>query len=670
MSGLGIAPTQAHLTVFKPFFVSLNLPYSVTRGEHLALQANVFNYLQQDVTVRVTLAKSSEFFNIFIGANKLETWRQEEVYQDIMVAAGEAKSVYFPIIPSELGRINLEVKAQSTVAADAVRRQLLVEAEGVPKEYNVPVLIDLTDGRNSFSETVNLTLPATTVRGSELVRVSAVGDLMGPTLAGLDSLLRMPTGCGEQTMLSLAPNVYVIDYLKSANQLTVEIETKALDFTESGYQRELTYKHKDGSFSAFGERDDSGSMWLTAFVTRVFHQAKSHIFVDDNVIIRAIDWMISHQATNGSFPEPGRVIHKGMQGEAAGGLGLTCFVYISLLENQDLYTAGASKATFEKAKARALTYLETQVATTTDVYILAMASYAFQLAKSSQAQNILDRLEALAVKEGNMRYWHKPEAPKAKSGSWRAPHGATAVDTEMSSYVLLAYAVKADIVGGKGILQWVAQQRNPNGGFSSTQDTVVALNAMSEFAKLAYSNNFNVHITAQLDAAPVYTFDIQQSNSLILQTREVAVFFNIETEVEDLTFDLTVTMIEETMNWLVVETCTRWLGEGESSAMAVEEIGIPSGFVVDPETITALPILKRTETQNKKIVLYFDEIGKADVCLTFRAQRTGLVAKSQPTAVRVYDYYEPGNQVTQFYQSKILKESSMCEVCVECENCV
>jgi len=37
---------------FKPFFVSLNLPYSVVRGEELALQANVFNYMSQDLDVR------------------------------------------------------------------------------------------------------------------------------------------------------------------------------------------------------------------------------------------------------------------------------------------------------------------------------------------------------------------------------------------------------------------------------------------------------------------------------------------------------------------------------------------------------------------------------------------------------------------------------------------
>lgn len=42
--------------------------------------------------------------------------------------------------------------------------------------------------------------------------------------------------------------------------------------------------------------------------------------------------------------------------------------------------------------------------------------------------------------------------------------------------------------------------------------------------------------------------------------------------------------------------------------MAVQEIGIPSGFDIDLESLTQLPILKRTETQNKKLVLYFDQV--------------------------------------------------------------
>ncbi|KAH9489284.1 hypothetical protein Btru_057009 [Bulinus truncatus] len=691
-SGLGVAPTQAHLRVFRPFFVSLNLPYSVTRGEHLALQANVFNYMTEDMQVRVTLAKSDSFFNIEVDANGAEVLKQVDSVQDVTIKAGEAKSVYFPIVPADLGKINIEVKAQSTKAADAVRRQLLVEAEGVPKTYNVPVLIDLTEGKTTFTKTVDLTLPANTVKGSELARISAVGDLMGPTIAGLDSLLQMPTGCGEQTMIGLAPDVYVTDYLKSVNQLSGDIQTKALNFMESGYQRELTYKHTDGSFSAFGNSDASGSMWLTAFVSRVFHQAKAHIFIDDNVLINAINWMRGKQNADGSFPEPGNVIHKNMQGQAGSGVGLTLFVLISLLENRDvLANTNAQGVLLEESIKKALTYAEQEVAKTDDLYILNMAAYAFQLANSSQIQGVLDKLELKATVKDGRKYWHQPEQPKTTTNTWDFPNPTKAVDIEMTSYALLTYASRGNIVAGKSIMQWLTEQRNSNGGFSSTQDTVLALNALSEFAKQTYSNNFNVQITTQLNATTSYTFNIDKTNSLLLQTREtpvvpsqvkidatgsgmalvqVAVSFNVESEIFETTFDLTVKLIEETINNLFVETCAKWLGSGPSSAMAVQEIGIPSGFEADLESIPQMDILKRIETQNKKVILYFDQIGTTPVCLNFRAVRTGLVAKSQPAAIRVYDYYEPRNQVTAFYQSQILKDSTVCDVCKECDNCV
>ena len=80
----------------------------------------------------------------------------------------------------------------------------------------------------------------------------------------------------------------------------------------TGYQRELTYQRNDGSFSAFGQRDPSGSMWLTAFVAKSFQQARAFIYVDEETIYKAVDWMITRQNSDGSFPEPGHVLNKNM----------------------------------------------------------------------------------------------------------------------------------------------------------------------------------------------------------------------------------------------------------------------------------------------------------------------------------------------------------------------
>lgn len=57
---------------------------------------------------------------------------------------------------------------------------------------------------------------------------------MGPSLAGLESLLRLPTGCGEQNMLKFSPNIFIMDYLTSTNQLTDDVKDKALGFLKTG----------------------------------------------------------------------------------------------------------------------------------------------------------------------------------------------------------------------------------------------------------------------------------------------------------------------------------------------------------------------------------------------------------------------------------------------------
>ena len=45
----------------------------------------------------------------------------------------------------------------------------------------------------------------------------------------------------------------------------------------SGYQRQLRFRRRDGSFSSYGQEDKEGSLWLTAFVVRTFREAAKYI---------------------------------------------------------------------------------------------------------------------------------------------------------------------------------------------------------------------------------------------------------------------------------------------------------------------------------------------------------------------------------------------------------
>lgn len=62
------------------------------------------------------------------------------------------------------------------------------------------------------------------------------GDLLGPSISGLDSLVQMPHGCGEQNMINFAPNVYVLQYLEASRQMGEQWETveRATEFMMAG----------------------------------------------------------------------------------------------------------------------------------------------------------------------------------------------------------------------------------------------------------------------------------------------------------------------------------------------------------------------------------------------------------------------------------------------------
>ena len=59
--------------------------------------------------------------------------------------AGEAKSVYFPIVPATLGQLSITVKTQIVMAADAVKRQLLVEVVTFSHSTNYKRLAQCTN---------------------------------------------------------------------------------------------------------------------------------------------------------------------------------------------------------------------------------------------------------------------------------------------------------------------------------------------------------------------------------------------------------------------------------------------------------------------------------------------------------------------------------------------
>ena len=263
--GLGIA--EADLRVFQPFFLSVDLPYAAIRGERFPVRVALYNYADSDQEFRVELESSDDFELM------------DDPAKTVAIAAGDLGGVEFDIRLTSLGAVPLRVSARGANFADAVIKEILVEPEGVRREIVENMILSPGDDLE-----IPVAAPALAVPGSARTTVALSGSHLSQTIDGLESLLRMPFGCGEQNMILFAPNVFVARYLLETGQSKPEIMAKAERLMMTGYQRQLTYRRADGSFSAFGEQDESGSLWLTAFVLKTFAQADGLIYMDDAVL--------------------------------------------------------------------------------------------------------------------------------------------------------------------------------------------------------------------------------------------------------------------------------------------------------------------------------------------------------------------------------------------------
>ncbi|XP_064411346.1 CD109 antigen [Latimeria chalumnae] len=644
--GLGLTTEFAQLRAFQAFFVSLNLPYSVTRGEEFILEVTIFNYLKTSLEVMVTLELNGSF-DILAGSDDINTivnQRQESV------PSQDGKTVFFPISPQQLGEIPIKVTATSSAANDSVSRKVLVKAEGIEQSYSQTVLLDLAGANpQSVKKTLNFTFPLDVVHGSEKACVTVVGDILGPSITGLESLIQMPYGCGEQNMINFAPNIYVLKYLTATQQMKDDIKQKSLSFMEQGYQRELTYQRSDGSFSAFGNSDSSGSTWLSAFVLRCFLQACPVIYIDKSVLNKTAMWLVDNQKLTGEFGEPGRVIHTELQGGLNGPVTLTAYVLTAFFEDEKLSDKVLAAVNFTEGK------LAQGIA---DNYTLSIVAYALSLAGSSQASTALNELIQRADKQDGTMFWSSPAS--GLTSGWQP----RSTDVELAAYALLSHLKQNRVTEGIPIMKWLSQQRSHLGGYSSTQDTIVALQALSEFESLSASSTVNlmVSVTGSGISVPITLhIGIQQPMSIDITSSgnglaifQFNVFYNLKSSVaarkrRDVdnheAFDLDIIVYDDPkdVNNITLTICLRFLPSENvtKTGMAVMEVDLLSGFAAAEDGIATNDLIKNIEFQENKVVLYFDSLNATEVCVDILAVRESKVAKSKDATVIVYDYYEP-----------------------------
>ncbi|KAF4099969.1 hypothetical protein G5714_020095 [Onychostoma macrolepis] len=557
--GFGLA-LPVKLTIFQPFFLELSLPYSIIRGESFELTATVFNYLSKCIMVQVNPARSSAFtlqpldklYSSCLCTNGRKTFK--------WVFSFCSRSVYNISLPvCTIGPVNVTVSAQAEQSPpqcgtevvivlergriDIVARSLLVLPEGVERIFTQSWL-PCPKG-SVVSEAVTLTFPTNVIQGSARCSVLVTGDIMGRALKNLDKLLQMPTGCGEQRMIYLGPNIYILQYLEVTGQLTAAIRLHATGYLQSGYQGLLNYRHSDGSFSTFGY--DESNTWIQSSPMLLY-------------CLRPV----------------------------VGNLGNT--------------------------------------------YAMALLAYTFSLAGENNTRaQLFTVLDNSAISEGTMLHWSQTSS------------GGT-LSVEISSYVLLAVLsvqplTMANLGYAKRIVNWLVTQQNPSGGFSSTQDTVVALQALSLYSTDVFSLEGSSVITVQSSVAggDSFSFDVNRDNRLLYQekplksvpgkysvratgsTVQVACFYNIPTPIKvarTLSVEAKVTGDCQPLEAnLMLSFTVKYDGPKSSTNMVLVDIKLLSGFVQIRHRLGSppnsfAPLVEQVDTIDDHVLVYLNEVPK------------------------------------------------------------
>uniref|UniRef100_A0A8P4KQB8 Alpha-2-macroglobulin n=1 Tax=Dicentrarchus labrax TaxID=13489 RepID=A0A8P4KQB8_DICLA len=658
--GFGLAPRK-EIKVFQPFFLELSLPYSIIRGEHFELKATTFNYLSSCIMVTVTPTPSLDYTLTPLSGDQYTS----------CLCGNERKTLSWTMAPSALGVMNVSVRAEALASQascdneivsvpdrgriDVVTRSLIVKAEGteMTKTYNWL----LCPKGEALTEETDVQLPDNMIDGSARATLSVLGDILGRALNNLDGLLRMPYGCGEQNMALLAPNIYILQYLKNTQQLTPAIKEKATNFLTSGYQRQLNYKHQNGAYSTFGS--GAGNTWLTAFVLRSFAKAQSFIYIDPTNIEESKTWLKRKQRENGCFEQSGKLFNNRMKGGVSDEVTLSAYITAGFLE--------MNTPVKDPVVNQSLSCLKESISDLSNTYTTALLAYVFTLAGDMETRaHLLKHLDTVALNQGGFLHW-----------SQTATETSASLSVEISSYVLLAKLSASPTAEDLGyaarIVRWITGQQNYYGGFSSTQDTVVALQALALYSSLVFSPGGSSTVTVQSPSGQL-TFGVNQDNKLLYQEEvlkdmtgkyslvvqgnacasvQISLHYNIPTPADVTTLSVEVKPEADCTGKSQRPKLTlKYSGKENTTNMVILDIKILSGFVPDPESLKRVSALlvDRVEQKEDHVLVYIQELPK-DIPINHSLEliQELPVQNLKPAVVKIYDYYQPSDQAETEY---------------------
>lgn len=452
--------SQTQLVAHQPVFVEVEVPQNLIVGDSLQIPVRIVNDSDSEVSLSLSARTT--------GGMRYEGGLPGSV----TIAAGSRTSEVARIRATSSGHGTLEVQAGDREAGDAIRRSVSIAPNG--RELAATNAAFIGDGAR-----FEVRVPDAAIDGTATVRAAIYPGILSEALVGLESMLREPTGCFEQTSSANYPNVLVLrelertppedwptEFGKSAEQSWRNAHRKAVDLVALGYQRMMRFQTDSGGFALYPNR--TPDPMLTAYGILQLNEMKQvYDGVDERAVEHALRWLSSVQNRDGSWPTYAAGAAGGRtQGDDIGQLRSTAFVALAMLESDSNSSTSATQ--------KALDLIEKRIGSTNSPHTLALAALALHAAERESARQVVDSLTGTVASEGELRFW------PAQHPTWI---GAREQFADIETTALATVALLKTKAAGPitmGALNFLAKNRSPQGGWGTTQATAWTLRAFAE----------------------------------------------------------------------------------------------------------------------------------------------------------------------------------------------
>jgi len=334
--------------------------------------------------------------------------------------------------------------------ANGMKDQLATTINARPRGFPVNEVFAGDAMSKEFSLTIQEVL-----EGSLVAKLQVYPNTLDEVMKGMESMLRMPGGCFEQTSSSNYPNLLVLDYLRETGTSMPEVETQVKQYLEVGYQRLVGYESPSGGFDWWGR--DPGHEALSAYGLMEFVDMKRVYDVDQALIDRTAKWLLSRKDGKGSWNKNQHALHSWAVAEVTD-------AYIVWAMTEAGYTQEITEELDKSYK---------DAVKSEDPYMMALMANALFNAKDKRATVLVKELVKLQKKDGSF---------VGLTSSVTNSTGQSLMVETSSLAVLAMLQTKSYHKEVQSALKAI-QTGKSYYGYGSTQGTVLALKAMLQQAK-------------------------------------------------------------------------------------------------------------------------------------------------------------------------------------------